>query len=246
MRHDGPKTGPRWPKMVQDGPKMAQDGPKMGLRRATIVPRRVQDGPRWSQDGRRVGPRRLQGGSKMLLPSKRNGHFHKKWCSRRGETITFGKMAPAWPKMAPRLPKVAHKILKLETFCALPVPMLRQVYVKMVFPSRRNAHFRILDHQNGVPVEAKRSFSHLGPSWVHLVPSWGHLGGILVFLGLSWAMSGVSLAILGDLRAVLGSSWGHLEPPWGYLGPTWDQHRPNLGLSWELVGFLWSPWSASK
>ena len=30
-----------------------------------------------------------EGGPKMVLPSRRNAHFEKKWCSRRGETLVF-------------------------------------------------------------------------------------------------------------------------------------------------------------
>ena len=106
---------------------------------------------------------------------------------------------------------------KLFKPSALPVPMLGQVYLKscfrrgetlifevrvlkVVLPSRRNAHFRILGF-------LKVILDHLGGILGHLGaipgPSWA-------ILGLSWAILGLSWAILGDLGAVLGPSWDHL------------------------------------
>ena len=79
---------------------------------------------------------------------------------------------------------------KLSTLSALPVPMLGQVYLKVVFslgflyifvllgskivlPSRRNAHFRMLGYLRGI-------LSHLGGIL-------GHLGAIM---GASWVILG--------------------------------------------------------
>ena len=59
---------------------------------------------------------------------------------------------------------------------ALPVPMLGQVYVKMVFSL---GFLHIFVHKgviNGAPVEAKRSFSKNGVMLGYLGQSWAHLG----------------------------------------------------------------------
>ena len=95
---------------------------------------------------------------------------------------------------------------KLSTLSALPVPMLGLVYLKwcfrggetfifdvrglkMVLPSRRNAHFRMLGYLRAI-------LSHLGGIL-------GHLGAIL---GASWVILGSSWVILGPSWAILGPS----------------------------------------
>ena len=139
---------------------------------------------------------------------------------------------------------------------ALPVPMLRQVYVgpqKLRFclggvqkmgSWRCQLHFLITSSY----LEASwANLGHLGallgPSGVILGSSWGHLGPSWAILGPSWGPSwgplGASLGLLGPpgvimgyhglLWAILGASWGHLG---GILGSSWGY----LGSSWGHLG----------
>ena len=142
----------------------------------------------------------------MVLPSRRNAHFHnvRVLGSSRGR----------------------HTHSKSE----LPVPMLGQVYVKWRFrsdPLQKYGHFRGSGAENGVPVEAKRSFSHLGPSWGYLGPSWGDLGPSWGYLGASWTILGHLGAILGPSWAIMGHLGAILGPSWGYRGAILDSLRPS-------------------
>ena len=73
---------------------------------------------------------------------------------------------------------------------------------KMLFPPRRNAHFRILGHLGGI-------FGHLGGI---LGASCAILGACWPFLGHLGLISGPPWGILGQLGAILGPFWGILAP----------------------------------
>ena len=102
-------------------------------------------------------------GSKIVLPSRRNVHFRILGLF----VLIFGRIHAT----------------KLFTLSALPVPMLGQVYLrwcfrrgetlifevrwlKVVLPSRRNAHFRILGHLGAILGYRGGTSAILGPSWV--------------------------------------------------------------------------------
>ena len=123
--------------------------------------------------------------------------------------------------------------LRLATLSALPVPMVRQVYVRPLKPRFRSGHHQTTGPSRcqfdvvKTPSLQEAILSHLGAilavlgailaiPGALLGPSGGHLGAILAYLGSSWA-------ILGHLGTILGPSWltwGHLG---AILGPSWDQ-----------------------
>ena len=74
----------------------------------------------------------------------------------------------------------------------------------MVFPSRRNAHFRILGYLRAI-------VDHLGSIFGHLGAISGHLGAIL---GHLWAI----LCHLGAILCHLGGILGHLGASLRQLG----------------------------
>ena len=102
-------------------------------------------------------------------------------------------------------------------------------HLKMVLPSRRNAHFQknwcsrrgetlVFRRKSGVLVEAQRPFPHLEFIF-------GDLGGILGSLGVSLVILRASWVILGRLRRILG-----------YLGPSWRHLGGIFGPSWAILG----------
>ena len=91
--------------------------------------------------------------------------------------------------------------------------------VKMVLPSKRNAHFRMLGHLGAILGHLGGILRHLGVILRHLGAILGHLGAILGHLG----------AILGPSRAILGPSWGHLRPSWDHLEPSRAVLGPSQG-----------------
>ena len=140
-----------------------------------------------------------------MLSSRRNVRFHisgmigcQKSCSRRGETLdfTFGAFLQQSWRVGLRK---CWDIFGLASFTnALPVPMLGQVgwcfrrgetlifgvwVLKVVLPSRRNAHFRILGHLKVILGYLGSILGHLGAILGHLGAILGHLGAILGHLG---------------------------------------------------------------
>ena len=124
----------------------------------------------------------LKGGGllKVVLSSRPNAHFYKKWCSRRGQTHIFTILgALAFKSGAP-----------VEAKCSL-----------SHFGGHLGVSWPILGLSWAI-------LGHLGPSWGHLGPSWGFLGlswGKLgVNLGSSWGILGDLGAILGLSWGYLG------------------------------------------
>ena len=126
------------------------------------------------------------------------------------------KMAPRWPNtcyISSAILEICLQALRLATLSALPVPMLRQVYLQgLEGPEngdfakdilKKWAHGHVSSMLRCRLFFKKPSWAILGPSWAYLGPSWGHLG----------------------------PSWGHLGPSWGHLGPSWD----HLGPSWGSI-----------
>ena len=150
---------------------MAQDRPRW----PQVGPRWPQDGPRWAQHG----TRRPQDGPK----TGQDGPM-------------TAKMAPRWPNtcyISSAILEICLQALRLATLSALPVPMLRQVYVG---PSRG-----LKNGDSARDVLKKRPHGDVNSMLLRGLrlkrPSWGHLGP-------SWA--------------VLGPSWGYLGPSWGDIG----------------------------
>ena len=129
--------------------------------------------------------------SKVMLSSRRNARFHFWGFS---SAVLARRIAQDSPE--------SWDIFGVASFTnALPVPMLGQVYVggcfrrgetlifgvwvlKVVLPSRRNAHFRILGHLRAILSYLGFILGDLGAILGHLGAILGHLGAILGHLGV--------------------------------------------------------------
>ena len=107
--------------------------------------------------------------------------------------------------------------LRLVTFSALPVPMLRQVYLQGFYGLEKGVFARDVLQKSALSLI-------LGAAWT----SWGHLGRSSGHLGPSWAH-------LGPSWAHLGPSWAHLAQILGLLGPFRNHLVALLGLCFSFV-----------
>ena len=125
------------------------------------------------------------------------------------------------------LGNVFAKLLNLSTFSALPVAMLRQVYLEAwKGPSwgQAGAYWAPKSGENARDILQKsllgRLETYLEGHLSHLGPFALHLDLILGRLGPSWNHLGAMLGHLGAILGHLGAFWSHPGAILGHLGPT--------------------------
>ena len=163
-----------------------QDSVKMALRWGKDGPRWLKMAPRWPQDVPRcpkIASRWPKDGPSCLPPDS-------------------PKMAPRWPQDGPRCPKIATRWPREAQYGRTRAQYGSKMAARWSQVGSTLAPRWMwgwgLGARSGFPVEAKRSFSHLGVMLGSLGPSWG-------ILWASWAILGHLVGIMGHLRGF----WGH-------------------------------------
>ena len=164
-------------------------------------------------------------GSKVVLSSRRNAHFQKQWCSRRGETLIFKKGA----------------FLNHVLLCRAVLDHLGGLL----------GHLRAISGPSWGHLGV--SWAILGTSWGHLGgilgylgPSWGELGASLgpsgAILGHVEASLGTSWGLLGHLGSHVGGSWANLGSLWGRCGCTKLCSHLSETFIFTSWGYDWQSW----